>query len=188
MKNRFVCTLLLALLIASCKKATVTPDTYKEYIIPQGEHYALNNDFRTIKLHQLKFTALFDSSCIYTTTKDYNAGDVNKLYGFSDCNTMHHVNSARFGWRWTGHELEILVYCYVDSARVIQSLGNIAIGRDAHMSITVQPENYLFELNGVAVTMPRHCSTDSAEGYQLYPYFGGDEVAPHEIRIRIKQE
>ena len=195
-KNRALCVLLIVLIAGSCKKdeavenaappASNTPG-YKEYIIPKGDHYALQNDFRPTRIRQLKFSVLFDSSCIYSTTKAYNTEDVNKLYGFSDCNTQHHLNSARFGWRWTGRELEILAYCYADSVRQIKPLGVIAIGKPAEMSICVEAENYVFELNGSAALMQRRCSTEYAEGYQLYPYFGGDEVAPHEVRIRIRE-
>lgn len=190
-KNCILCVLLIALIAMSCTKespagAPVSND-YKEFIIPKGEHYALQNDFRTTRIQKLKFSVLFDSSCIYSI-KGSNATDVNKLYGFSDCNMQHHLNSARFGWRWNGRELEILAYCYIDSMRQITLLGTIDIGKPAEMSITVQPENYVFELNGSAALMQRHCSGEYAEGYQLYPYFGGDEVAPHEIKIKIKEE
>jgi hypothetical protein len=29
-------------------------------------------------------------------------------------------------------------------------------------------------------------TTPKGQGYQLYPYFGGDETAPHDINIWIK--
>ena len=197
MKDRILCVLLMALMATSCTKDAAIENAappannhpgYKEFIIPKGEHYALENDFRSTRVRQLKFSVVFDSSCIYNTAKGANSSDVNKLYGFSDCNTQHHVNSARFGWRWTGRELEILAYCYVDSVRQIKPLGTISIGKPAEMSISVEPESYVFELNGSAALMPRHCSGEYAEGYQLYPYFGGDETAPHEIRIRIREK
>jgi len=35
--------------------------------------------------------------------------------------------------------------------------------------------------------MPRESTTTMAEGYQLYPYFGGDETAPHDIFIWIEK-
>jgi hypothetical protein len=191
LKNLILCVLLTALLASSCKKdaapAANDADAYKEYIIPKGEHYALQNNYRSTHIRQLKFTVLFDSSCIYSNEKNYNTADVNKLYGFSDCNTQHHQNSARFGWNWAGGELDIYAYCYVDSVRQIRSLGPAPIGKPIDMSITVQEENYVFRMNGTTTLMPRHCSLEYADGYQLYPYFGGDEVAPHEITIRIKE-
>jgi len=35
--------------------------------------------------------------------------------------------------------------------------------------------------------MSRASSTATAVGYKLYPYFGGDEAAPHDINIWIKE-
>jgi hypothetical protein len=34
--------------------------------------------------------------------------------------------------------------------------------------------------------MSRTAATEKAKGYRLYPYFGGDELAPHQINIWIK--
>ena len=36
-------------------------------------------------------------------------------------------------------------------------------------------------------SLPRTSATSKAEGYKLYPYFGGDESAPHDIFIYIKE-
>jgi hypothetical protein len=44
---------------------------------------------------------------------------------------------------------------------------------------------YIFHVDNSTVSLPRHCS-DDASGYKLYPYFGGDEAAPHEITIEIE--
>jgi hypothetical protein len=35
--------------------------------------------------------------------------------------------------------------------------------------------------------MDRGCSGGSLASYQLYPYFGGDETAPHDITILIDE-
>ncbi|HYE53846.1 MAG TPA: hypothetical protein VD996_03350 [Chitinophagaceae bacterium] len=184
-------------LLVSCKKqkeaqpaASAGPghaDGYKQYLIRKGEHSAQGNDHRTLITGKLVFQVLFDSSCIYTTVKSSNTTDVNKLYGFSDCNNLHHLNSARFGWRWNNNALEILAYCYVNGERIIRSLGNIDIGQPVTMSIRPDGASYVFEMNGTREVMPRYCSTPNIEGYQLYPYFGGDETAPHDVRIFIKE-
>jgi len=191
MMNRILCVLLLAAAFISCRKesgSTSRPNSNNtvEYLIPKGAHYATQNAYVSTHLKELRFSAKFDSSCIYTTSKSSNTDDVNKLFGFSDCNTAHHLNSARFGWRWTGQSLEILAYCYADGEREIKSMGSIQIGKDAEMSIKVTSSTYIFKLGESVVTMKRHCDSEFAEGYQLYPYFGGDEVAPHDIRIWIR--
>jgi len=46
--------------------------------------------------------------------------------------------------------------------------------------------SYNFLVNGVNYQLPRMATTAKAEGYQLYPYFGGDETAPHLINIWIR--
>ncbi len=35
--------------------------------------------------------------------------------------------------------------------------------------------------------MPRASTTVKSSGYKLYPYFGGDEFAPHDVRVWIKE-
>jgi hypothetical protein len=43
-------------------------------------------------------------------------------------------------------------------------------------------------VNGITTQLPRLATTEKAKGYQLYPYFGGDEAAPHQVNIWIKNE
>lgn len=45
---------------------------------------------------------------------------------------------------------------------------------------------YVFEMNGKKELMKRTCTEDSTSAYQLFPYFGGDEAAPHDVHIFIK--
>jgi hypothetical protein len=187
---RKLCILLTVFAAISCKKENSAPanktSDFKEFIIPQGEHYARNTEYRQLHVNAINFTAIFDSSCIYSTSKASNSGDVNKLYGFSDGNTPHHENSARFGWVWNGQALEIYAYCYSNSIRQIKLLGTVAIGKQVDMSIRLNAAQYIFDLNGKSESMDRNISSEFADGYQLYPYFGGDEVAPHQIRILIR--
>jgi hypothetical protein len=65
-------------------------------------------------------------------------------------------------------------------------LAIVDIGKEISCSIQVTSSSYLFSVNGVSERMPRMATTPMAKGYQLYPYFGGDEVAPHDIHIWIK--
>ncbi|HYE55491.1 MAG TPA: hypothetical protein VD996_11630 [Chitinophagaceae bacterium] len=160
---------------------------YTRYIIPGGSHYASENTYRALRLKKLTFNTIFDSSCIYNIQVKENAGDINKLYGFSDCNTAHHENSARFGWRWFNDELQIFAYGYAGGTRHWKQMGAIPIGTAVTMSIALEQRHYVFELNGKTERLPRNCAAEYAEGYRLYPYFGGDEAAPHEIRIWIRE-
>jgi hypothetical protein len=191
--NRFVCVMLL-LAATACSKKQNDPvinkgnpySGYKEYLIPAHQHYALNNAYQVVQKNELRFMALFDSSCIYTSHKAENIFDINKLYGFSDCGSMHHENSARVGWLWNGKTIELHAYCYSGSIRKSALLGTTAIGTAVELSISVQSNQYIFTFNGVSTVLPRSCTATSVQGYQLYPYFGGDETAPHDIHVFIK--
>ena len=186
----------LFLLLVSCKKtiadALVKPSTskssqqYTEYIIRKGSQFAEGNNYKKIHTKEIRFNAIFDSSCIYTSGDKINQGDINKLYGFSDCDPTHHRNSARFGWAWNGASLEIYAYCYANGKRSSKFLNTIKIGVNNSFHISVVKGDYVFDLNGEKTSMPRGCTGEYINGYQLYPYFGGDETAPHDIHIFIK--
>mgnify|MGYP000486176078 CR=1 FL=1 len=51
------------------------------------------------------------------------------------------------------------------------------------LASTVATGKYIFDVNGKKVETKRSCNIE--EYYLLYPYFGGDETAPHRIKIKI---
>ncbi|MFT3681054.1 MAG: hypothetical protein QM791_12320 [Ferruginibacter sp.] len=175
-----------------CTKSPGNTDTntipgYQTFTINQGEHYSKPTLAETTKKNEIRFKAIFDSSCIYHTVDTTNQRDINKLYGFSDCNTNHLENSARIGWRWYNNELQLL--CFVHSNGVIQPdllIGAVAIGSTINCRITCLPAKYQFEVNGVQAEVARPC-TGRESAYKLYPYFGGDETAPHLVRVFIDE-
>lgn len=188
--NRFLWALILICGIG-CSKAVdekaPAGNQFVEYIIPKGQHYAAGNNFHLLEKKSLTFRARFDSSCMYTLSNAANAGDINKLYGFSDCGSNHQENSARFGWVWNGSAIELYAYCYADSKRSSKLLGTVAIGREIELGLTVEKAKYVFTVNGFKEYIQRSCSDDVSQSYQLFPYFGGDEVAPHDVHIFIKE-
>ena len=175
--------------LTSCQTVTPVPaDEHSEtivYTIKKGEHSA-GSPFLARRTDILTFEATFDASAIYQTIDRSNQGDINKLYGLADCRTDHHSNSARFGWRWYNNQLEIHAYTYLNKVRQSELIGVVELNKTYTYRIDLQGNKYIFRLNGTTVEMPRHC-TGLAEGYQLYPYFGGDEVAPHDISIAIRE-
>lgn len=159
-----------------------------EYVISTGQHYCDKNILSQVNFKTLSFTAVFDSSAIYTSVLKENQYDINKLYGFSDNGGAHHVNSARFGWRWSDQALRIFAYVYNNEKMISKELGVAKIGTGIDCSITVKGDEYIFNLDGAETKMPRTATTATGIGYRLYPYFGGDEVAPHNIKIVIKEQ
>lgn len=157
----------------------------RKYVIRSGEHHATLS-FENTKFDKLKFKALFDSSAIYQTGKPENQGDINKLFGTSDCSSYHHTNSARFGWRWYENQLEIWAYAYVDGERKMSIIDTVALNKFNEYEIRFEESRYVFRLNDKEVEMPRSCQKE-AKGYKLFPYFGGDEAAPNDISIWIEE-
>lgn len=183
--------IILLFAMLSCEKLEeIIPQKEKEsvlnknYTIKKGDHYSTHS-IAKLETNALNFKATFDSSAIYTTVDKKNQADINKLYGFSDCSSSHHTNSARFGWRWTGKALEIHGYTYINGERNSKYITSVAFDKAFDYSISALPEQYQFTVNDVSIFMDRSCS-GPASGYVLYPYFGGDETAPHDITISIE--
>ena len=198
MRNRtlklFAGTLFLFLLVGCSKSNQVaTPAThssdaqYVKYTIRAGQQYCDQSVYKQTNYAELKFVVKFDSTAVYQTASSNNQLDVNKLFGFSDNNSDHHQFSARFGWRWSDHGLHLFAYTYNSGEMTYEELGTITIGAEYNCSIKVTGDKYIFTLNDCTKTMERASATTTAVGYMLYPYFGGDEVAPHDINIWIKE-
>ncbi len=156
------------------------------YTIQKGKQYCDNSTLTLVNYKSLHFKVKFDSSAIYATSNPWNQFDINKLYGFSDNNAAHQEYSARFGWRWNAGELEIFSYVYNDGKRSFYKITSLTIGEEYDCSIQVAAGEYTFTVNDKSLKIPRQSTTPEGEGYKLFPYFGGDEVAPHRINIYIK--
>ena len=195
------CCIALLCCCTACKKELVvyhpavevdvvpqqSPKPYVAYTIKQGEQYCDKNNLAPAQYDVLNFWVKFDSTAIYTNSVKENQLDINKLYGFSDNNADHHAYSARFGWRWSDNALRLFGYVYNDSIRSSMEIGTVNIGTENFCSIKVAGNKYVFMLNDKTLIMPRTSKTPKGMGYKLYPYFGGDELAPHQITIFIKE-
>jgi hypothetical protein len=139
----------------------------------------------------------FNKSAIYQF-HDEDQYDINKLFGLSY--GMHHTNSTRFGWRSLGvysSMIEIVAYCYVDGKRVEEDgtnlyIGMVDINKPYTFHITVTDEDYNFSIidftgDDFKVVGSKTITHNGIPklGYHLYPYFGGNRAAPHNITINI---
>jgi len=166
-------------------KGRTQPTTYTRYLIRKGNHYCDQNTVKSISTSEMKFTARFNSSAIYTTIDPLNQYDINKLWGFSE-GLNHQYNSARIGWAYNDNALRLYAYVYNKGVRDSKEITTVALNTDILCSIKLVGSTYLITANGISVTMARGLSTSRASGYQLYPYFGGDETAPQDITIDLK--
>lgn len=194
MKYTFI---FLAVLIItnSCKKeqtltanspVDATPEEiFIVYNIATGEHYCDKSIVKPVTVSAMLFKVKFDSSAIYTSMDPVNQYDINKLYGFTEGQDVH-VNSARIGWGYNNGKLRLYAYAYNNQQRLSQEISAVNIGETINCAIKVDSLNYVFTVNERQVKLNRSQAGVTAQGYQLFPYFGGDEVAPHPIRIHIK--
>jgi hypothetical protein len=189
--------LIVCFALLSCKKGETLPDKeipapsadlFTKYTIQQGQHYCNLSAYKPVETSEMKFMVRFDSSSVYQTEDPVNQYDINKLFGFSDNNMDHHQYSARFGWRWSEGALRLFGYVYNNGVVSSQEISTVAIGAQLHCSIRISPTHYIFSVNEITDSLVRTSTTPRAKGYQLFPYFGGDEAAPHQVDIWIKEE
>lgn len=184
----------LFFMLASCSKPDMSIadveniSSFDQYLIRKGNHFSDQGTYTTTELSELRFLVKFDSTAIYTATIPDNQYDINKLYGFADNSGHHHQFSARIGWRWSDGALRLFGYIYNNGIVSYKELTAISIGPEQDCSIKVTDTSYVFTVNGKTTIMPRAGTGAIAKGYKLFPYFGGDETAPHDIHIRIKEK
>ena len=149
------------------------------------------------KKEELGVSVLFDKSCLYELTS--NIGQVNKLLGRSE--GLHHSQSARFGWRCVGSQVELLAYCYVNGIREEKVLGLVDVGQWVGLKLSISKDYYRFTVtraDKMKVSV-LYISKKSENinwrvqfsrlfTYRLYPYFGGIISAPHDIKIQVKNK
>lgn len=166
-------------------RVSSTKTLFTKYTIRAGQHYCDQNTIKSVRTSEIKFMARFDNTAIYQTIDPLNQYDINKLWGFSE-GFDHQYNSARIGWAYNDGALRLYAYAYNNGVREYQEITPVSIDADITCSIKLSGNTYLFTVNGITVSLPRASSSLTASGYQLYPYFGGDEVAPHTIYIWLR--
>lgn len=175
--------------VPSGKPEDPTEPVTTVYRIKAGGHYSDQEGLAFTAKTTLSFSVIFDNSAIYTSKTAENQYDINKLYGFSDCDAQHHTASARFGWNWRDDSLRIHAYCYRNGTRVSEELGTLELNKPADLKISIVGSNYVFTFKGQETVIARGCTTtQSNKRYRLFPYFGGDEAAPHNITISITEK
>jgi hypothetical protein len=133
----------------------------------------------------------FDESCRYDLGND-DQHDTNKLVGVGYL-PHHHKDSARFGWRYvpTLGQIELLAYCYVAGQRIIQPLCMCEIGKEYEVKLMTHYYTYIFRVHNPERERIANWSVGFSHkrklGYRLGLYFGGNRVAPHEMKIQLQK-
>jgi hypothetical protein len=164
----------------------------KLFKISKGEHYSSPRLTKAFVGTEMKMTVAFDESARYEFPPEaaHDQADTNKLYGFSDCGGSHMQNSARFGWRWYQNRLDIMAFTHRGGKFYFEYMTSIQPNRayEGTIEISSDKKRYIYTFDGVRVEMDRGCQSERAIGYHLQPYFGGQQVAPHDVNISIKRD
>jgi transposase-like protein len=168
----------------------------KTYIIKKGKHSASGLNFGLTFRDKIKFRACFTESCLYDLHSNDNY-DINKLFGFSTT-SFHHIQSARVGWRCIDKKhIELLTYSYNDSKRAIDEadvLGKVLPNQWFTCEIIDKEDFYEYRFfleNNKDMTV--NIAHDKKQKdwflfhYLLFPYFGGNKTAPHDMKILLKR-
>jgi hypothetical protein len=139
--------------------------------------------------NEVEYAVEFNKSAEYRTQYEVNQYDINKLFGLSMKMEYHKTNSARFGWRWVTDRrvIELLAYLYVDGKKTYEVLRELTFNQFIILSITVEETEYIFWDGMKQWRFPKPKSNPHCLKYQLFPYFGGDETAPHRITIGMER-
>jgi len=172
---------LILINLFGCRKNSFN---YKIYKIYKGHHRS-SFSYKTTKSNLINFDVIFDKSAIYKVKNSNNQADINKLYGVSDCGRQHMEYSIRFGWRYYQNRLQLLWFKHEAGIFSFGLIKNIKINKSYNCTIKITDNNYILCVDNTCESITRICSKNYMR-YVLYPYFGGDEKAPHDITIKIK--
>lgn len=168
----------------------------KTYLIPAECH----NAFRFPSIHfkgndHFRFEVQLDCSMRYRLLDSENQYDINKIYGYG-FGFNHHWNSIRIGWTWNLHtkKVDVYAYCYNEGVRdysLIHSCGCAAkLMFDINRVKFAEGYKWVIVIveNNISYTKYVDAPINPANwGFRLFPYFGGQDTAPHDIEIKIKE-
>ncbi len=177
-------------LFACSETIEIDPITgFEVFTMRQGSHSSIVRR-EVFDGNGIAFKVIFDQSAIYTAVDEQNQADIHKLLGFSNCLKHHQSESARIGWRWFNDELQLLAYVYTDADLTFQLLGSIPFDQEINLRIDIESDGYRFTGDGMTETFVARDAEgcEAGENYWLWPYFGGDETAPHDIVVKIERE
>lgn len=109
--------------------------------------------------------------------------DISKLYGCG-FGFNHHANSWRLGWNWDfeqANTFNLYAYVYDETGQHIsEHLGKVKGGKNYTVVVESKDKKYWFSCLdlGVLSCLP-NTHKDCKLEFDLYPYNGGNNTAPH---------
>lgn len=135
-------------------------------------------------------TVYFDFNCKYDLPGEDDDPDVNKIFGLGYLPTGK--ESARFGWNYNLQSGKINIFAYYHSGGVVgfTKICEVLIGVKYMMILSAHSTLYSFSVVNMRnyITVGTLTVTKSHKrklSYRQGLYFGGTQVAPHDITIEI---
>jgi hypothetical protein len=158
-----------------------------EFKIKKGNHLSNPLIIKSGSYKSFECEVEFTESCKYQLNEQ-DQGDQNKLFGFGFANKIPfsnpaHTNSIRWTWTYIGEDnIQLIPYWYEDGIRKFgfEYKKTIKIGEKIKLSIYVK-DTYVLTFNNESISIPYNKIKSNA--WVLTPYFGGNNVAPHDIKI-----
>jgi hypothetical protein len=93
--------------------------------------------------------------------------------------------SVRLGWQCIDGRIHLYNYCHTGDKdkHEAKELGVFSSGWHTGR-VTINSDNYAVEVDGISNTITKDHEPGSY--HLLYPYFGGVEYAPHDVKLEIK--
>jgi len=166
------------------------------YLIKKGNHYASMSIFEKIggigwKINTLSMRFSFRKECWWGPPRDQDDYDQNKLAGIG-FGTNHHNNSVRLTWVPDfGNQGMINVYGYTYDEKKEGQKFTFTFIKSVHVEepvtgkIESREGRYFITVQDVTIQMD-NIKTDPNLCFRLYPYFGGNNTAPHDMVIELE--
>lgn len=164
-------------------------------VIEAGDHESLPKRKAGILINPREVSAevTFDSSCIYDIGA-VDEQDWNKVIGLGFVGSKnqditvgtppHQIDGARVGWRWNPQRgrIDLGAYVYVDGKLTSFKVAETQINTPTRLTIKIDYERKLYQVLG---GQPISFTHNKTFGYKTGLYFGGNQPAPHRIRVKI---
>ncbi|MEO6901528.1 MAG: hypothetical protein ABI241_00410 [Bacteroidia bacterium] len=171
-------------------KIPVDRGTMERYTIYKKFHYSYHSIVRFDGIEGFNSNFQFNSNCRYDLGNQ-NQGDINKLFGCS-FGSDNHYNSVRVGWNYniSTDMIDLWYYAYERGIPTHIKIGSTNIDQynDIQIYFDYSTNRVLLFLQSSTTGIARaydYIFPSERWGYYQYPYFGGDEKAPHRMDILL---